>query len=353
MSRLAGVRVVSEYGDARDVLKDRGACPVNHNGRSAPFVGGTLITLHGDEHLRRRRLEAPLFTRDALARYELDVLAPAIERAMSPIGERADLVALSRAMLLQIAAAIIGLDDVHTDARIDRLGACMDKLIDATHVEWSGDDRDRIVREAQRARDVFDREFVTSSLRRRESEPQHDLLSLIADLDHDAIVREAILYLVAATVTTATLVTHTVDEIGRLQQDVDPEFLRAAAEESLRLHVPTAALLRRVADETVACDLGAANRDDAVFGPDPDRFRVGRDLPSGVTEHGLAFGAGQHVCIGRFLALPAATGPALGIVVRILEALYAAGVEPDPDRAPRRLPGELDAYATYPVRFVR
>jgi len=159
---------------------------------------------------------------------------------------------------------------------------------------------------------------------------------------------------VAATVTTATLVTHTVDEIERARPAViDSEFLRAAAEEALRLHVPTAALLRRVGDETVACDLGAANRDELVFGPDPDRFRLGRELPGGIAAHGLAFGAGQHVCIGRFLALPAASGPVRGIVVRILEALYAAGVTPDPDLPPQRLPGELDTYATYPVRFAR
>src|SRR5439155_26899557 len=60
---------------------------------SEPFVDHGLLALSGDEHFERRRVEAPLFRRPALRRYELEVLAPALRAGLEGCARGADGVA--------------------------------------------------------------------------------------------------------------------------------------------------------------------------------------------------------------------------------------------------------------------
>jgi hypothetical protein len=139
--------------------------------------------------------------------------------------------------------------------------------------------------------------------------------------------------------------------------------------EVLRLHVPTPAILRRAAEattvdggcavasgEVVAAALGEGNRDPQVYGADADAFDPWREVPERVTRYGHAFGGGPHVCIGRPLALgtyAAEGGDVDGLMVRILRALYAAGVAPDPERPPVRAASAHDRYEDFPVVLTR
>src|SRR5262249_40254024 len=97
----------------------------------------------------------------------------------------------------------------------------------------------------------------------------------------------------------------------RAQYDLlvrDPSAVPGAVEEILRWAAPVQIIRRYAARDTevgtahVPADsitmvmLGAANRDPAKF-PDPDRFDVTR-----ADGHGLAFGAGIHLCLGAALA---------------------------------------------------
>lgn len=88
----------------------------------------------------------------------------------------------------------------------------------------------------------------------------------------------------------------------------DPSLLPTAVEEMLRWVTPVMYFRRTVTRDVelrgqliregqkVALYYNSANRDEAVF-PDPDRFDVGR-TPN---DH-LAFGVGQHFCLGANLA---------------------------------------------------
>lgn len=118
---------------------------------------------------------------------------------------------------------------------------------------------------------------------------------------------------VAGNETTRTVTTHGMhaliqhrDQMERVQRD--PSLLPTAVEEVLR-YEPAVHYFRRTALQDV--DLGgeriregdkvtlwypSANRDEAVFA-DPDRFDVGR-TPN---DH-LAFGVGEHFCLGSHLA---------------------------------------------------
>jgi cytochrome P450 len=95
-------------------------------------------------------------------------------------------------------------------------------------------------------------------------------------------------------------------QLERLRNN--PAMVPSAVEEILRFVAPTAHFLRTVAKDTelrgvrlrkgdlVALFLASANRDEEVFA-DPDRFDIGR-APN---EH-LAFGHGEHFCLGANLA---------------------------------------------------
>jgi cytochrome P450 len=90
----------------------------------------------------------------------------------------------------------------------------------------------------------------------------------------------------------------------------DPALLPNAIEEMLRFVSPIQNFARRVQHDTelagktlragqyVALFYGSANRDESVFGADADQFDITR--PS--ADRHLAFGFGEHLCLGASLA---------------------------------------------------
>jgi cytochrome P450 len=80
---------------------------------------------------------------------------------------------------------------------------------------------------------------------------------------------------------------------------------------------------------------------------------LSREINARVPRYGHSFGAGRHVCIGRVLALGDRKAGTKGTVVRILEALYRAGVERDLDTVATRLQSVSDKYEVFLVRLPR
>jgi cytochrome P450 len=90
----------------------------------------------------------------------------------------------------------------------------------------------------------------------------------------------------------------------------DPALVPNAVEEMLRYVSPIQNFVRRVERDTelagkhlrahdyVALLYGSANRDESVFGPDAETFDI---LRSNADRH-LAFGFGEHLCLGASLA---------------------------------------------------
>jgi cytochrome P450 len=150
----------------------------------------------------------------------------------------------------------------------------------------------------------------------------NDLLSLLRScsldgrpLDRTEIMGFCLTLLVAGNETTRTLIAGGVEALGRHPDQRarllgDPGLAVGAVEEMLRWVTPIQAFGRTVAVDTevagtavaegefVVLLYASANRDETVFGPTADRFDVARPhLPT----H-LAFGFGEHVCIGSSLA---------------------------------------------------
>ena len=145
----------------------------------------------------------------------------------------------------------------------------------------------------------------------------NDLLRLAQrdGLSDEDVRRNALIIFFGAISTVEAIILNTFWSLFQHPQDkqkafADPEYLRAAIQETLRWLSPVQSATRHTraqvcigdvvlpAGQTVNCMLGSANRDGSVF-EDPDKFWVGRP---DVSKH-LAFATGPHLCLGRNLAL--------------------------------------------------
>jgi len=120
--------------------------------------------------------------------------------------------------------------------------------------------------------------------------------------------------LVAGNETTRNLLSHGMLALAthpeqRRALTADPDRLPRAVEEMLRWGSPVASFMRTATRDTklrgvpihegdrVLLLYAAANRDEAVFGPDADDFRADREASGQI-----AFGYGEHFCLGSALA---------------------------------------------------
>jgi cytochrome P450 len=120
--------------------------------------------------------------------------------------------------------------------------------------------------------------------------------------------------LVAGNETTRSLLSHGMLALAthadqRTALARDPGQLPRAGEEMLRWGSPIGSFMRTATRDTtlrgqrirdgyrVLLLYAAANRDEAVFGPDAEEFRAARDASGHV-----AFGHGEHFCLGAALA---------------------------------------------------
>jgi cytochrome P450 len=194
----------------------------------------------------------------------------------------------------------------------------------------------------------------------------------------DLIAHELGLFLTASVNTTTAATPKTVEALSLWLQGHpedrahlgDEAFLRQAAQEALRLHPTVPYLLRQAErdlslstgrqvarDSLVRINIGAANRDRAVFGADADEFDPHRS-PGISRRYGLSFGGGIHMCIGLELTTGSQSGPeperTTGLVVQILRELFEAGLELDPLHPPRlKSHTTQHKYESFPVLFTR
>lgn len=404
---------VTSYAEVTEAFRAAAALGVVTDDEHVPVRGGTVLRIDGSDHLRRRRALNALVLRDEHARLRSATLVPAVDRGIRALGAapdpdgyaRADLVALSMRWLVELVATMIGIDAAATDEGVDELVRLQHELEEFPRLQTQlraaappTPGGAATVRHAlerfERAKREFAQRFYQPSLERRlalversrsgEVDPATmpvDYLTIVARAadarlaeDVDLALREAIVDLLhAGTGTTAGAVAHMIDELARhVAADPgdaarldDPEFLAAAASETLRLHVANPAEVRRAredltlsggtlirAGQLAALRTGIANRDPAVFGPDVDLFDPRRRVAPGVNPYGVAFGAGPHMCYG----LPLAIGNRVadGNIVAIVSRCLAAGIEPDPDRPSQPRPGfahaDLRGFEHYWVR---
>ena len=397
---IQGIKHFVDYALVDEILRSKHFRQGSHQ-ESQPFFGDSLLTIDHDVHFERRRLQAPLFRKEALEYYEHKELLPLISKALEECKEkrdengvvRADLCALVRTMLARISAVTTGIDGVDTQERTDAFRNYIEQLGTGATVEWSTEDHDEVISRILQIREGFVKEFYGPSVERRvglikefengnlsEEELPRDLITLMylhwnENWDEELPLRESTLYLVASSQTTTHAVPHLMIHLHEWFQEhpedyekrFDRDFLKQAGHEAIRLHLPSPALLRIALQdvtlsndveikegERVACLFTPANRDKTVFGDDARSFNPYRETPN-IKPWGFAFGGGEHTCIGRTLVtgLSARTDNdegTDGTLVNIAAALFEAGIEIDPNDLPTYT--ELsyhDAYGRFPI----
>lgn len=169
-------------------------------------------------------------------------------------------------------------------------------------------------------------EYFQKLIAARRVQPRDDLLSVLAQAEIDGqrltdedLLNFAFLLLVAGNETTRNLIAlGTLALIAHPDQcrllAEDPARIPVAVEEMLRWNSPVVHMARTAtadieirgqhigAGEVVVMLYGSANRDEDIFGPDSEQFRVTRHP----NPH-IAFGCGEHSCVGAQLARLEAT----------------------------------------------
>jgi len=348
--QLGRVALISRYDDVAAALKDSAVFSARGNARGIGMVmGRTILEMEGAEHLRQRRLVTPAFSPRAL-REGLDVVVEnVIERLVDGFAGdgKADLVSqLTFTFPLRVMAHVMALP-------IDDFDQFHHWAIDLLSI---ADDPQRGFDAAAKIVD-----YLRPILEERRRDPGSDLISTLlhADVEGERLTEEEVLsflrlLLPAGAETTYRLtgsLLHALLTHPEAHDEVrsDPAGLDRAIEETLRWEAAVQYVSRETTravevaettigpNELVMLAIGSANRDGAHF-EDPDRFVLGR---RNVGDH-LAFGFGEHFCLGSNLArLEARTA------VRILfDRLPNLRLAPDADcrivglafRSPDRLP---------------
>jgi cytochrome P450 len=396
-----GPVVLSSWADVRDGLRQRDLKQALYDAGGA-VMADSLITLHGDEHKLRRRVENRLFRRGTFRWWELNLVPGTIEHNFAqPLAEgRADLARLGRRTIMYLTGLVAGIDPPRTEEASDALEHFAHVFSNGATVIHSTRDRADVLAEVASAMREFDAMFLEPSMQRRlvlledfesgridEADLPRDVLMAVLrnqdelGINRDVVRREVAFYLQAGSHSTANLFTHAAHHVflGRSADEQfaarlsDPVFLQRCVHEALRLH-PASPVARRRAlvdvelksglklseGSLIELDLTGANTDESVWGSDAATFNPDRVLPDGVAPWGHSFGGGAHACIGMELdgGVPPGDGhgpdqePVFGTVTLMLQALLEHGARPDPDDPPLIDPtSQRENFARYPVIF--
>jgi cytochrome P450 len=370
----------------------------------AVVMDGVLLTLHGQAHSDRRRLEFRIFKRDFFRYYETQVFPPTLEETLAPFlrDGGCDLVDFGYRVTINLTADFAGIDRPRRDAaETTSLLALVKTFSEGATMVHSTRPKAEVEAEVEAALQRFDGEFLGPSIARRQalladfnagriSEEQlpRDILTVLLrnedklDLPHALLRREIAFYLQAGSHSTANSMVHALHNLWTWVTDhpedadrltADPLFLQRAVHESLRLFPASPEAWRAAVcpvtlstgaavtpDDRVVLDLARANRQTDLFGADADRFNPHRPLGKMASlPYGLTFGIGVHTCLGRELdgglvAKPD-TDPAThqyGIVTLLVRRLLEAGAAPMADDPATRDPKTTRPnWGRYPVRF--
>jgi cytochrome P450 len=271
----------------------------------------SIIRMDPPEHNRHRKLVISAFTPRMVAALEPRVRALARESvaAIRP-GEPFDFVEqIAVPLPMFVIGELLGVPRAdHADFR-----RWSDAMIDAGSKGPSAESLTTVT-------ELF--AYMIAKVAERRRAPREDVLSklALAEIDGKRLSDPELgifcmTLLVAGNETTRNLISGGMRALldDRAQWEklcADPALLPGAVEEMLRYVSPIQNFVRRVlhdtelagrklrAGEYVVLFYGSANRDEAVFGHDADRFEIAR--PN--ADRHLAFGFGEHHCLGASLA---------------------------------------------------
>jgi cytochrome P450 len=313
-----GFWAISRYEDIRNLSRDpghfcsgRGAL-VNDPLRTseAPMGGRSILHMDPPEHAAFRGLVNRRFTPRAMAGLAESIRgsASALLDAVEARNEIDFVAELAAPFPLTVIAELLGIDESDrddfrgwSDAAIESPDLPPDKTMAALG-ELSG--------------------FIVEHIRSKRDNPGEDLVSLLVGsevggcpLSKEELFMFLLTLLVAGNETTRTLLSGSAVVLHehpdqRAALAADPTLLPGGVEECLRWVTPVHAFCRTATEDMVVAETSvsegdylcmlytSANRDERIFGSDAAEFDVRR----ATNPMHLAFGFGEHVCLGASLA---------------------------------------------------
>lgn len=316
-------------------------------------MGHTIIEMDQPEHRQYRGLIAKAFTPHAMQRWEHEVVRPIVTRLVDGFADKGR-VELCRELFFPFPVQVI----------VEMMGLPRE---DIPVVQRKAVELISILKDAERgfAASQWLYDYFTVVINARRNDPGDDLVSVLirAELDgqkltNDEIIAFLRLLLPAGGETTyrassnlmVGLLTHP-DQLAALR--ADRSLMPQAVEEGLRWESPLTAVSRITTRDVdvegitipkgsgVQVCTGAANHDTSQW-QNTEEFDIFRKQRSN-----LAFGFGQHVCLGMHLARMEMSV----VVSEILDRLPNVRLDPDADevritglgfRAPNHLPVLFD-----------
>ncbi|MBB6734537.1 cytochrome P450 [Cohnella zeiphila] len=303
---------VFAYEDVHRVLKDSRI----FSSTRGPAAGQNMLYMDPPKHTQLRELVNKAFTPKAI-----QDLAPRIQSIAEDLldqaaGERMDVVShFATPLPVIVIAELLGApaeDRTRFKSWSDILVESAEDLSEEAFVKIN-EKRMQAIQELS--------EYFVKILELRAQHPQNDLITALMSAEIDGeklsgrdIINFCILLLAAGNETTTNLITNGVrilTEQPSLQDELhaNPDLIPRFVEEVLRYYPPIVAIGRiatqdveigsqkiRAGDQIIAW-VGAANRDEAKFAKEPDRF----DLQRSPNPH-MSFGFGIHFCLGAPLA---------------------------------------------------
>ena len=300
---------VTRFADIEQVLRDTEHVSSSINAEHiGQYMGELILAMDGQEHRAYRGLVAHAFRASQLEKWDEALVRPAIERlldAIAPLGH-ADLVRdITSKYPVQVICGIVGVP-LEDSAQFHHWA----ELINGgpMHPEEG--------MAASRAM----RDYLAPIVEDRRTNPSGDLISDLvhAEVDGQKLTDEKIygflrLLLPAGAETTfrvmgnalTALLTHP-DVMQRVV--TDHELLPQVIEETLRWESSVTQVSRCTMDDTevggcpipagssVSVIVGSANHDESRY-DNPEEFDIDRPV-----QNHMAFGTGQHQCLGMHLA---------------------------------------------------
>lgn len=269
----------------------------------------SIIYIDPPEHAKYRKLVQPAFTPGRLRMLE--------------------------ARVAELVAELAGeLDTQEPVDFVERFAAPLPMLVIADMLGVPGSDREQFKRWSDAIIDAGTQptddnmaqslellDYFGQVIAARRKAPADDLISVLVHSEIDGerladfdLLMFCMTLLVAGNETTRNLLAHGAVALAsypeqRTRLARDPQLMPRAVEEMLRWGSPIMSFMRTASravelrgrqietGDRLILSYVSANRDDAVFGPNAEEFDIMRDA-----SHHLAFGFGEHFCLGAQLA---------------------------------------------------
>lgn len=360
------VWLLSRHADVKMALTDPRVSNENYGWQIGPLLGHTIVAMDGREHAAHRALLTPAFRGRALDVLQRSIVDVASNLVASLAGrDQVDLIAaFTSALPIQVMARALGLP-AETPEQVRRLKSWC--AVGFAYLGNYRQDPSLLTGGLDNRDDFYD--YLQPHLDARRAHPRDDLVSALLTTTVDgeplseADVRATCAILLTAGSETshgalANLIVNVLDEPGlKTAVTADPALLDRALAETLRRDPPLQLVLRHTKDAldlpsgtvpagaTVACLIGAANRDPDRFA-DPDAFdphrteRLDREYSAAASHY--AFGAGRHYCLGSHLARAEITTGLRLLLEAYPNLAWAPGFRPVKSGFLNRCPSRLE-----------